>query len=209
MAEINFDKNKRKTLFSPPSPLPLFWIWFFCPRPLRRAARETQADQRLLSHSGPRGRSDRSGWWVDGSENDAGQGEGGKKKVRLTCGDMLWLLPRLDRAGLIMDGLLLLDEGSATESQIWLRPGCLLAARIIGPLMFYYSGSQALRRSCPRGFKMSFLSGEVNSSSSWCFMTDPFLTHGPLAQGCPLRATGWCKQAEKRSGSHILNCLVF
>lgn len=129
-----------------------------------------------------------------------------KKEVRMTCGDTLWLLPRLDRAGLIMDGLLLLDKGSATESQIWLRPDCLLAARIIGPLMFC-SGSQSLWRSRPGGFKMRFLSGEVNSSSSWCFMTDPLLTHGPLAMCCPVRATGWCKQAERISRSQILNCL--
>lgn len=144
-------RKQEKNTFFPPLPFRCRCSEydFFCPRPLRRAARETRVDQRLLSRSGPRGRSDRSGWWVDGSENDAGRR---KKKVRMTRGDMLWLLPRLDRAGLIMDGLLLLDEGSATQSQIWLRPGCLLAARNIGPLMFYYSRSLALRRRCPRGF---------------------------------------------------------
>lgn len=54
---------------------------------------------------------------------------------------------------------------------------------------------------------MSFPSGELSSSCSWCFMADPFLTHRPLALGCHLRAMGLGKQAEgeERSGLRILN----
>lgn len=126
-----------------------------------------------LSHSSPRAGSDRSGWWVGGGEKKMMQG----KKVRMTFEDMLWLLPWLDSAGLIMDGLRCWQELSA-KSQRRLRLGCLLAmcagSSYVLLLLEVCVGVAELHL----GFEMSVLTGEFNH----CFSADAlWLTHFLLA----------------------------
>lgn len=136
----------------------------------RDAVKETQqikAFSLALSRSSPYAGNDRSGWWVDGGENDAG------KKVRMTCEDMLWLLPWLDSAGLIMDGLLCW-QGLNTKSQRRLRPGCLLAMCIRSLLCFITAGGCIGLVEFHLEFETSSLTWDVNNSFSRCFMADPF-----------------------------------
>lgn len=136
----------------------------------RDAVRETQqikAFSLALSHSSPYAGNGRSGWWVDGGENDAG------KKVRMTCEDMLWLPPWLDSAGLIMDGLLCW-QGLNTKSQRRLRPGCLLAMCVRSSYVLLLLEVALGWLELHLGFEMSFLTLGVNNSFGWCFMADPF-----------------------------------
>ena len=129
----------------------------------REAVKETQqikAFSLTLSRSSPYAGNDRSGWRVDGGENDAG------KKVRMTCEDMLWLLPWLDSAGLIMDGLLCW-QGLNTKSQRRLRPGCLLAVCIRLLLCFITAGGCIGLVEFHLGFETSFLTRTVSADVLW------------------------------------------
>jgi len=93
------------------------------------------------------------------------------KKVRMTCEDMLWLLPWLDSAGLIMDGPFCW-RGLNTESQ---RRLSLLAVCIRALLCFITAGGYAGLVEFNLGFETGFMTCEVNSSFSWWFYGWPIL----------------------------------
>lgn len=154
------------------------------PKPLRETLWRKGCRSKLpplaLSHSSPHAGSDRSGWWVDGRENDAG------KKVRMTCEDMLWLPPWRDSAGLIMDGLVCW-RGLNTKSLRWRRPSCLLATCIRCLLCFIAAGGYIGPGELALGFEPSFLTWEVNKQLQLMFYGCPILLSAGCQQKHPMR----------------------
>lgn len=134
------------------------------------------ADSRFArSTSRPGEENDRSGWWVDRREIDAGKNS--KKKNRWewhvrTCYDCC-----LDRAGLIMDGLH--SAAETTEARLPLLPHIRDSY-----ILLLLEAAPRLRLAT----QMSFLTWEVNSSFSRGLLAGPFYWLG-ISRAHPLGST--------------------